>query len=141
MPGKSKRPRRVGKRRIRIPAELDQEGYGFWGDLWNGAKKAFGWVRDNKVISKAANALGQGTIANVAGQLGFGRRMKIMPHIVDQQGGSFFGSAWDKFKKATGWVKDRKVISKGLDAFGQKKYADIARQLGYGQTGGALIQL
>lgn len=136
--------RRTGRKKrsgVRIPPELDQDGYGFFGDLWNGAKKAFGWIKDNKVVSKVARALGQNTVANVADQLGFGGRMKIMPVRVDQEGGAFFGSAWDKFKRLHGWVRDNKVISRGLDAFGHKNLAGVARQLGYGQTGGALIQL
>ena len=43
----------------------------------------------------------------------------------------------DTLRKAHDFVKKRRIISGGLSHFGHPKLAKAARQLGYGQAGGA----
>ncbi len=50
-----------------------------------------------------------------------------------QRGDGFFGDLWSGIKKVAGIVKDNKLVSRGLDAAGQGKYANIARQFGLGK--------
>jgi len=69
MPPKSKR--KVAKVYIQ-----NQDGTGFWGDVWGGIKKAGRFVKDNKLVSKAADAAGLGNIAKGARMVGLGKRRK-----------------------------------------------------------------
>ena len=58
-------------------------GKGFWGDLWNGAKKVFNWAKDNKAVSTIAGLIPHPAaqrVGAVAGQLGMGRR-PIVPFL------------------------------------------------------------
>jgi hypothetical protein len=50
-----------------------------------------------------------------------------------QHGEGFFGDLWSGIKKVAGIVKDNQLVSRGLDAAGQGKYAGIARQFGLGK--------
>jgi hypothetical protein len=50
-----------------------------------------------------------------------------------QHGEGFFGDLWNGVKKVANLVKDNKLVSRGLDAAGQGKYAGIARQFGLGK--------
>ncbi len=57
--------------------------------------KAHSLVKDNKLISKAASALGHPKIAAVAGQLGYGRRRRRVARrrvVRRRGGGTLFGS-------------------------------------------------
>lgn len=59
-------------------------GEGFFGDVWNGIKKAGNWIKDQKIISNVGNALGSvgvpyaGAVGKVAGAVGLGKRRKRM---------------------------------------------------------------
>jgi hypothetical protein len=50
-----------------------------------------------------------------------------------QRGAGFFGDLWSGIKKAATFVKDNKLISKGLGAAGLGKYQGFAQQLGLGK--------
>ncbi|MDR3680475.1 MAG: hypothetical protein P4L41_10960 [Flavipsychrobacter sp.] len=56
--------------------EIQHPQYGT--GLWDSIKNAFNWVKDNKIISTVASLIphpaGQ-AVGNIAGQLGFGRRV------------------------------------------------------------------
>jgi hypothetical protein len=126
----------------RIPYLLDQEGGSFFGNLWDGIKKAARWVVDNKAISKTANALGFNNVGAAAGALGLGAR-RLKPSI-DRAGRQHGGAMWDNFKRAYGWVadkakkahdfaKEKKIVSTVLRQVGQPKAAAVARMYGYGK--------
>jgi len=66
-----KKQRKVAKVYIR-----NQDGTGFWGDVWGGVKKASRFIKDNKLVSKAADAAGFGKVANAARMVGLGRKRK-----------------------------------------------------------------
>ncbi len=64
--------RRVGGMRRRI-------GGSFFGNVWNGIKKAANFVKDNKLISKGLALIphpGAQAAAKVAGTVGIGRRRR-----------------------------------------------------------------
>jgi hypothetical protein len=75
MPKKGKRktmrggmPKRVG---------MSMRGEGFFGDVWDGIKKAANWVKDRKIISGVAKAIPNPisqVVGNVAGAVGLGKR-------------------------------------------------------------------
>ncbi len=57
---------------------------------------------------------------------GVGRRRR--------RGGSFFGKIWSGIKKAANYVKDNKLISRGLDLIpGASKYSSAASAIGLGR--------
>ena len=61
----------------------NQYGGGWWDTIKAGAKKVHGFVKDNKLLSKGLNAIGQGGYAKVADQAGYGRprprRRRVAP--------------------------------------------------------------
>jgi hypothetical protein len=53
-----------------------QKGGFSWKGVWNGIKKAYDWIKKNKVISKGASLIGHPEIGAVAGQLGYRQRKR-----------------------------------------------------------------
>jgi hypothetical protein len=51
-----------------------QRGDGFFGDMWNGIKKAANFVKDNKIISKVAGLTGNPVLSGVTGMVGLGKK-------------------------------------------------------------------
>lgn len=67
-------PRRVNPRK-----RGGAYGAGFFDGIVSAVKKAIPFVRDNKLISKGANALGFKNVGNIASSLGFGKRRRRRP--------------------------------------------------------------
>ena len=65
----------------------NQQGKGFFGNLWKGIKKVANFVKDNKLVSKGLSAAGQGQAAGIASQLGLGRRKRKTVRRRPQTGG------------------------------------------------------
>jgi hypothetical protein len=60
-------------------------------------------------------------------------KKRVVRRRAPQHGSGFFGDLWSGLKKVGGFVKDNKLISKGLDSAGLGKYAGVARQFGLGK--------
>jgi len=123
------------RKRKRVVRRRRMKGAGFFGDLWSGVKKVGGFIKDNKLLSKGLNAIGQSGLANTAGSIGLGRRRRVgRPRVRRSMRGAGF---LDKLKKvAVGvgkFVKDNKLASKALTAMGQDKLAGYAAQAGLGR--------
>ena len=85
MPPKKKRTGTKSKRGKRTREEekvivIDQNGNGFFSDVWKGIKKGANFIKDNKLLSRGLSAAGNLTgnsalkkAGNVAGQVGLGR--------------------------------------------------------------------
>ena len=54
------------------PMYYDQNGNGFFGNLWKGAKKAGKFIKDKGVISKALTLAGRPGLAGAAKMVGLG---------------------------------------------------------------------
>jgi hypothetical protein len=53
-----------------------QIGGAWYTGIWSGLKKAYDFVKDKKLVSTVAKAVGQDGVAKVAGQLGLGRKKR-----------------------------------------------------------------
>lgn len=120
----------AGKMRQR---PVRRRGRGFFGNVWNGIKKAANWVKDKKLISRGLNLIphpGAKAAGAIAGSLGLGRRRKRrVVRRKRRQGGSIVGA----LKKAHDFVKSKKLISSALRHFKYNKAANVARSFGYGK--------
>lgn len=58
------------KRRIKI------QGGSFWSKLKKGVSKGAKYIKDKKMISKVAKALGHDTVGNIAEQVDFGKKRR-----------------------------------------------------------------
>ena len=62
------------------------------------------------------------------------RATKRAPRFVANQfGGAWYNDLWNGVKKVGGFIKDNKLVSKGLNAAGLGKYGKIASQIGLGR--------
>lgn len=68
----------------------NQDGTGFWGDVWGGIKKgarvAHGLVKSTGAVSKGLDAIGLAPAAKMARMVGYGRRRKAVRR--PQRGGA-----------------------------------------------------
>ena len=149
---KLNRPRGTGRRR----PSIRRRGKGFFGNLWNGIKRAASWVKSNKIISRVANAIPHPyakAIGTAAGAVGLGRRRRstrrrggarmYTPTVVLRKsvGGRRKrtvrrrrgGSMSSFLSKAHKFVKSHRLASKGLRHFGFNTLARGAHALGYGK--------
>ncbi len=162
--GTAGRGRRAPVRR-RAPARgrrvVRRRGSGFFGDVWNGIKKAANWVKDQKLISKGLNLIPDPrakAAAGLAGSIGLGRRRRVRRR---RAGGSFLsalkstglwhvpgrgrkkrvvrrrrvgGSIASALKAAHKYIKDKRLVSSALRHFAPKSnYHKIAHAAGYGR--------
>jgi hypothetical protein len=59
--------------------DQDMMGYGFFGDVWDGVKKGFNWVKDNQVISKVTGIIPDSrarVLSGVLGSVGLGKKKR-----------------------------------------------------------------
>lgn len=125
-----------------------RRGAGFFGNLWNGVKKAANWVKDKKIISRVLNVIPDGrakAAGAAAGALGLGRRRRRAParrpavglgrrraparRPARRQGGSLRSF----LSKAHNFVKSNQLVSRGLSHLKYNKLANAAKALGYGK--------
>lgn len=119
----------AGKTRQR---PVRRRGRGFFGNVWNGIKKAANWVKDKKLISRGLNLIphpGAKAAGAIAGSLGLGRRKRRVVRRKRRQGGSIVGA----LKKAHAYVRSKRLISSALKHFKYTKAGNVAHALGYGK--------
>lgn len=89
--------RKAGKRKGKRKAPKMQ-GEGFFGDVWSGIKKAAGYIKDNKLISKGLNLIPDArakAAAKAAEAVGLGKRRRprkmkgmgigVAPYLLDER--------------------------------------------------------
>lgn len=111
--------------------------------LWDLIKSGHNWLKNNKIISTVGNALAPvlpiaGTIGTAAGALGYGRRRRVRRRAAGGRRRRVVrrgrGDGWRDIAKAVnGFVRQNKLVSKGLSHFGHPKLASAASALGYGR--------
>jgi hypothetical protein len=77
-PKKAKKAKKGGKKTSAVHIHV-HEGEGFFSDLWDGVKKGFNFVKDNKLISTVGSLIPDAraqAAAQTASKLGLGKRQK-----------------------------------------------------------------
>lgn len=131
---------RTQRRSHRPRRRRNLKGRGKFMDL---LKKGHSFLKKTRAVSKVASALNSagiapkysGTVAQVAGQLGYGRR-RHKSHRTRRMHGR--GKFMDFLNKANNWLKKTKVISTVANALGPvvpyaSTVGNVAGKLGYGR--------
>ncbi len=116
-----------GRRRVTRRVKRRRVGGAF--DFRGALSKAHSFVKGNRLISKGLSALGHPKLASAAGSLGYGRRRKRV--VRRRRGGAF--DLRGALSKVHSFVKNNRLISKGLSAINHPKLASAAGSLGYGR--------
>jgi hypothetical protein len=136
--GGRKRKRVIGGRRRRMA------GSGFFGNIWNGIKRAatgaHDFIKNNRLISRGlalipdARARAAGT---AAGALGYGRKRKYRKRHYKKR--RLVGGRKRKVRLVGGrrkrarFVKRHRLVSRGLSHFKYHGLSNAASSLGYGR--------
>jgi hypothetical protein len=141
------RSRRVGGRKMKMMIQGSGRrrlrGKGFFDTLKNIGSKAFNLARSVPIVSTGLNLAGQKKYADVAKSLGFGRKRRRARRRVGGRrrigarrrirGYGLFDTLKNIGSKAFNLARSVPIVSTGLNLAGQKKYADVAKSLGFGR--------
>lgn len=99
--------------------------------------KLHGFVESKRLVSSGLRHFGYNRLANHAHMAGYGaRRRRPAPRRRRRQRGTgFFGDLWGGIKKGFNFVKDNKLVSRGLALIphpGAQRIGAVAGQLGFG---------
>ena len=126
-------PRRTVKRTVKRKSKRTQRGRG----LMDVLKKLHQYAKDKRVVSGALRSLGHTKLANATHALGYGRKKRrTVRRRRTMRGSGFFGDLWSGIKKGFNYVKDNKLLSKGLALIphpGAQKLAGVAGAVGLGR--------
>lgn len=99
-------------------------------------KKLHDFAKKNRLASRALGHLGYSKGAKAVHALGYGRRRRRTVRRRRMGGSGFFGDLWSGIKSAANYVKDNKLLSKGLSLIphpAAKTASGVASALGLGR--------